>query len=36
MLSVFKLKLKALELKKNSPIQNYISFLLLQTKKLGS
>jgi len=32
MLSVIKLKIKGLKMKKNSPVQNYTSFLIIQTK----
>jgi len=33
MISVFKLEIKGLEIKKNSPVQNYMSFSIIQMKK---
>jgi len=33
MLSLFKLKIKGFEMKKISPVQNYMSFSIIQMKK---
>jgi hypothetical protein len=36
MLSVIKLKIKGFEMKKISPVQNYMSFSIIQMKKTDS